>query len=278
MVSVYSSTSGVGSTSQINRNDRTQNQHSNQLASGKKISKASDDAAGLAISAILGSDVAALKQSSSNLVQGTALLQIADGALDQAGNILQRMKSLSTQANSGALDTSSQSAINQEYQSLLGELNNLGSTTEFNGQRLLDGTFNANFQSGADGTNTLSADLTSIDLSSAGLGLTGAVGASATALSTQASAAATSAELDNAIANVANARSQVGATLSTFSTRGSVLETDTENLIADQSAIQDVDIGEASKNFKSSNLLSDASIAAEAQTNRLRSSVLQLVR
>ncbi|HOO51441.1 MAG TPA: flagellin, partial [Alphaproteobacteria bacterium] len=134
------------------------------------------------------------------------------------------------------------------------------------------------FQSGADGTNTLSADLTSIDLSSAGLGLTGAVGASATALSTQASAAATSAELDNAIANVANARSQVGATLSTFSTRGSVLETDTENLIADQSAIQDVDIGEASKNFKSSNLLSDASIAAEAQTNRLRSSVLQLVR
>ncbi|HOO52343.1 MAG TPA: flagellin, partial [Alphaproteobacteria bacterium] len=82
MVSVYSSTSGVGSTSQINRNDRTQNQHSNQLASGKKISKASDDAAGLAISAILGSDVAALKQSSSNLVQGTALLQIADGALD----------------------------------------------------------------------------------------------------------------------------------------------------------------------------------------------------
>ena len=158
MVSMFSATSGIGSPASINRNDRTQNQNSNQLASGKKINKASDDAASLAISAVLGGDVAALKQSSTNLVQGTALLQTADGALQQAGNILDRMKSLTTQANSGGLDPSAQTAINQEYQSLLGELNNLGSTTEFNGQRIVDGTFNGSFQSGSSGTDTLSAD------------------------------------------------------------------------------------------------------------------------
>lgn len=278
MVSMFSATSGIGSSNSINHTDKVQNKNSNALASGKKINKASDDAASLAISAVLGGDVAALKQSSTNLVQGTALLQTADGALQQAGNILDRMKSLTTQANSGGLDPAAHNAINQEYQSLLGELNNLGSTTEFNGQRIIDGTFNASFQSGSSGTDTLSADLSGVDLSSSGLGLTGAAGASPTALSTQASAAATSSEVDNAIANLASFKSQVGAAQASFQTQREVLDTGTENVIAAQSAIQDVDIGEASKNFGNSNLLNEASIASEAQANKLRSSVLQLVR
>jgi len=115
-------------------------------------------------------------------------------------------------------------------------------------------------------------------LSSAGLGLTGAAGSSPTALSTQASAAATSSEVDNAIANLASFKSQVGAAQASFQTQREVLDTSTENVIAAQSAIQDVDIGEASKNFGNSNLLNEASIASEAQANKLRSSVLQLVR
>ncbi|HNQ92616.1 MAG TPA: flagellin [Alphaproteobacteria bacterium] len=275
--SVTSSTSGVSNTNQINRNDRTQNQVSQRLASGKRINRASDGAASLAISSVLASDVASLRQSSSNLLQGTALLQTADGALEQAGNILNRMKDLATQANSGSLDANSRNAINEEYQNLSGELNNLTNNTTFNGQKLVDGSFNQNFQSGTDGTNTLSADLTSVDLSLGGLGLTALGGTDPNALTTQAGAVATSNELDTAINNLASYRSQVGSIQSQFTTRGDVLETDTENAIAAQSALQDADIGQESSNFASSNLLSDVSLAAAAQGNRMSKAMLKLV-
>ena len=107
-----------------------------------KINKASDDAASLAIATILSSDVSSLKQSATNLVQGTALLQTADGALNRR-EILGRMEILyKRRPNSRiSLDPSAQTAINQEYQSLLGELNNLGTTTNFNGQNLVNGSF-----------------------------------------------------------------------------------------------------------------------------------------
>lgn len=278
MVSVYSSTTGISSSNQIGRNERTQTQTGNQLSSGKRINKASDDAASLAISAILSSDVSALKQSATNLVQGTSLLQTADGALEQAGQILDRMKSLATQANSGSLDPNSQNAINQEYQSLLGELNNLGATAQFNGQNILDGSFNQTFQSGTDGTDTINADLSTLDLSAAGLGLTGALGANPNALLTQASAQNTSNELDTAINNLASFRSTVGAIQSEFLKRGEVLENSINSALEANSALSDVDIGEASKNFANSRALTDLSIAAAAQGNRLSSSILQLVR
>lgn len=278
MVSVYSSTSGISSTHTVNRNDKAQNAAGTQLASGKKINKASDDAASLAIAAVMGADVSALKQSATNLVQGTSLLQTADGALEQAGSILDRMKSLATQANSGSLDPNSQAAINQEYQSLLGELNNLGATVKFNGQNLVDGSFNQNFQAGTDASSTVATDLTSVDLTASGLGLTAGTGASATALSSPAAAQATASELDTAINNLASNRATVGALQSQFSTRGDVLQTEIENTLAAQSAIADADIGEASKNMAGSKLLTDLSIAAAAQGNRLSSSVLQLVR
>ncbi|HRK97078.1 MAG TPA: flagellin [Alphaproteobacteria bacterium] len=278
MVSVYNSTAGISSTNLINRNDRAQHNAGSALASGKKINKASDDAASLAIATILSSDVSSLKQSATNLVQGTALLQTADGALEQAGNILGRMKSLATQANSGSLDPSAQTAINQEYQSLLGELNNLGTTTNFNGQNLVNGSFNQNFQSGSSATDTLNVDLSSVDLSSAGLGLTAGFGANPNALSTQGSAASTSNELDTAINNLSSFRSQVGSLQLGFSTRGDVVDTEIENTIAAQSALQDADIGKAQTDFTNSKLLTDLSIASAAQGKRMSSSLLQLVR
>ncbi len=277
MVSVYDTTS-TSSTSYINRNDRAQTQANTSIASGKKINKASDDAASLAISTILSSDVSTLKQSATNLVQGTSLLQTADGALNQAGNILDRMKSLASQASSAGLDSASQNAINNEYQNLYSELNNLSSTTSFNGKNLVDGTYNQTFQSGTNGTDTLQVDLTSIDLSGAGLGFTAANGGNANALLTPASAQATTAEIDNAISNLANYRSQVGALQSSITSQSDVVDTTIENTQAANSAISDVDIGQASTDFKNSNLLSQLSIASAAQGHKIQTSLLQLVR
>jgi flagellin len=270
MVSVNSA-SGQIYANTINRNDQAAKKSLNQIGSGKAINKASDNAAGLAIATQLMTDVSSLRQSSTNLIQGTSILQTADGALEQSSNILNRMKELATQSNSGSLDANARNAINQEYQSLSQELNDLSSSTTFNGQSLVNGTYNNSFQAGVNGTDTINADLTSVNISSAGLGLT-------SNLTTQAGAMAASGELDAAINAVSSARSRIGAELSTFSTRGNVLETQTENTIAAQSAIMDADIGASMTEFIKSKNLSEVSIAAAAQGNQMKSSMLKLVR
>ncbi|MFA7277139.1 MAG: flagellin [Pseudobdellovibrionaceae bacterium] len=278
MVSVYSATNGYATTTSLNKNSQTQSKALGQTASGKGITKASDNAAGLAVALQLSSDVSTLRQSSTNLLQGTSVLQTADGALEQTGNILNRMKELATQANSGGVDDAGRTAINEEYQSLAQELGNLATQTSFNGQPLLNGSYNQDFQVGTTGTDVLSADLSSVDISLSGLGLTAGAGASAGALLTQSSAAATSSELDTAIANISSYRADVGATLSEFSTQSDVVDETITATIEAQSAITDADIGKASSDLAGSKLLTELSVAAAAQGNKMSASFLKLVR
>lgn len=278
MVSVSSATTNGVYTSQLNRTERDATKSLNQVSSGKAINKASDNAAGLAIATQLSSDVTSLRQSGTNLLQGSSVLQTADGALEQTGNILNRMKELSTQAQSGSLDSNSRSAVNDEYQNLKSELDKISDNTSFNGQKLVDGSYHNNFQAGASGSNVINADLTAIDSSGAGLGLTAGGGGSATALATPASAQATSAELDTAIDRVSSYRAEIGSLQSSLSTRSDVVDSETENTISAQSAIMDADIGKAMSEFKNSNLMNEAALAAAAQGNKMASSILKLVR
>jgi flagellin len=278
MVSVSSSTTSGVYSNQINRNEKNAVKSLNQIGSGKSINKASDNAAGLAIATQLSSDVTTLRQSSSNLLQGSSVLQTADGALEQSGNILNRMKELSTQASSGSLDSNSRSAINDEYQNLKGELDKISSNTSFNGQKLVDGTYNNNFQAGTSATDTISANLSGVDSSATGLGLTAGAGASATALSTPASAQAASNELDSAISKLSSYRSEVGAIQSSFSTRSDVVDSEIENTLSAESAIMDADIGKSMSEFTNSKLMSEVSLASAAQGNKMSTSMLRLVR
>ena len=278
MVSVSSATTNGVYTSQLNRTERDATKSLNQVSSGKAINKASDNAAGLAIATQLSSDVTSLRQSGTNLLQGSSVLQTADGALEQTGNILNRMKELSTQAQSGSLDSNSRSAVNDEYQNLKSELDKISDNTSFNGQKLVDGSYNNNFQAGASGSNVINADLTAIDSSGAGLGLTAGGAGSATALATPASAQATSAELDTAIDRVSSYRAEIGSLQSSLSTRSDVVDSETENTISAQSAIMDADIGKAMSEFKNSNLMNETALAAAAQGNKMASSILKLVR
>lgn len=278
MVSIASYTSGSATTSHINKNSKAQESSLGRIASGKQINKASDNASGLAIATQLLSDVSTLKQASTNLVQSNAVLQTADGALEQAGNILGRMKELATQANSGSLDANSRGAINQEYQSLATELNGLSSSTSFNGTKLVDGSYNQDFQTGKAATDTLNVDLSSVDVSVSGLGLTPANGANANALSTPASAQATSTELDTAIDNISSARAQVGSLLSRGALKSDVVDTEINSTIEAESSISDADIGRESTALSNSKLLMESSLAMASQANRMKSSLLKLVR
>jgi flagellin len=111
-----------------------------QLSSGSKINSGADDAAGLSLVNGLAANSAALMQSSTNATEGVGLLQVADGALSQVTNLLTRAITLATEASNGTLDTSQESAANQEYQSILSEVNNIGSTTTYNQNQVFTGS------------------------------------------------------------------------------------------------------------------------------------------
>lgn len=278
MVSVSSSTVGGVYASQVNRSERDATKSLLQVSSGKAINKASDNAAGLAIASQLLSDVSTLKQVSTNLVQASSVLQTADGSLEQTGNILNRMKELSTQASSGSLDANSQKAVNDEYQNLKTELDKTSNSTSFNGQQLVNGTYNNDFQTGTSATDVLNVNLTGIDSSSTGLGFTAGGAGSATALSTPTEAKAASADLDNAIRKVSSYRAEVGALQSNVSTRSEVVDSNIESDLSAQSAIMDADIGKSMSEFTNSKLLNEVALASAAQGNKMNASMLKLVR
>jgi len=124
----------------LNLNSEAQSSSLSKLASGSRITKASDDAAGLAIGTRIQSDVTVLSQAATNASQATAILQTADGGLARISDILQRMKSLATQSDSGSVTNDERTYIDAEYQELLEEIDGIASSTRYNGVSLLDGT------------------------------------------------------------------------------------------------------------------------------------------
>jgi flagellin len=159
----------------LNSNSRAQEVFLTQLSSGSRINKSSDDAAGLAVSGQLKADITTLTQSARNTQQGEALLQTADGALARQGDILQRMKSLATQYNSGTVDDESRGFINAEYQELIKQLNLITSSTEFNGKNLIDGTYDEDFVVGIQASDRINVNLFNVNITSTELDLSAAL-------------------------------------------------------------------------------------------------------
>ena len=262
----------------LNKNSRNMDSSLAKLSSGSRIVRASDDAAGLAVASRLQANVTTLRTASTNGVQARSLLQTADGALARIGDILQRMKALATQSNSGAVDATARGFINTEYQGLVAEITATVTATTFNGTALIDGTYNQNFQVGIAATSTIVTNLTTVNANVVNLGLTAANGSNANAVGTVALAVASSGELDTAINNISTHRANIGALISRFEYRGDVVDTQTDNLDAARSAIMDVDLAAEQTSLTSFRVLTESSIAALAQANQMKSSLLSLVR
>jgi flagellin len=259
----------------LNKNSREQDKSLARLSSGSRIVRASDDAAGLAISSSLRADTATLKQASNNAVQARSVLQTADGALARIGDILQRMKSLTAQAVSGSVDNTSRGYIDQEYDALKAEVLAIGANTTFNGTNLLNGSYtgaNATFQVGISVTDTIIADLSTINISA------GSLTSLAANTDTAANATAASTAVDANIDALSAMRATVGALLSRFEFRGDVIDSSIENLQSATSAITDVDIAAEQTNLTNRQVLTEAAIAALSQANEMKSSLLSLLR
>lgn len=137
----------------LNSNAASQSDALSKLASGSNITKASDDAAGLAISTKLGSDITTLNQAATNASQSVSVLQAADGGASNISDILQRMKSLATESASGTVTDSDRTYINAEFQQLTKQVDTIATGTRYNGQSLLDGT--SAFSSSTGGTSVM---------------------------------------------------------------------------------------------------------------------------
>ncbi|CAE7724053.1 hag [Symbiodinium microadriaticum] len=247
-----------------------------KLASGSRIVKASDDAAGLAIGTRLKADVTSLTQAGINASQGASVVQVADGGLGRIGDVLQRMKALAAQSLSGVPTDTERGFIDAEYQELKSEVTDIANTTRFNGQSLLGGAAaTADYFVGTDVSDTITVDFQDLAASattftSTGLGVVGNV-ASATGASASMSA------IDRAIDLVSEARATAGALISRFEFRGQQIATSLENIDAAKSAIMDVDLAAEQSKLVSNQVLVQAAVSAVSQANQIPQSLLRVL-
>lgn len=261
----------------LNVNSSAESAITSKLASGSRITKASDDASGLAIGTRIQSDVTVLSQASTNASQATSILQTADGGLARIGDILQRMKSLAAQSNSGAVTDTQRQYIQAEFGQLMKEVDGIASSTRYNGDSLLDGTSTGNDWNGAGvdfmvGTST--TDTINVVIAK---GDTVSLGIDATDVTTQANAQSAISLLDTAISTVSQGRAEVGAAMSRFDFRSQNIATSVENLSAAQSAVMDADVASEKSKLASADVKAQAAIAALTQANQMPQNLLSLL-
>jgi flagellin len=266
----------------LNNNTSAASSSVSKLASGSRIVKASDDAAGLAIGTRLKADVTVLTQSGINAAQGASVVQVADGGLSRIGDVLQRMKALAAQSLSGVPTDTERGFIDAEYQALLAEIDDMATTTRFNGASLLDGSTaaaaTANYFVGTDVNDTITVDFTDLsgiaNYTATALGLT-ATGAAGVATVTAAEGAM--AAIDDAIDDVSEARANAGALISRFEFRGQQIATSLENIDAAKSTIMDVDLAAEQSKLVSNQVLVQAAVSAVSQANQIPQSLLRVL-
>jgi len=254
-----------------------------KLSSGYRINRAADDAAGLAISEGLRSQIGGLKVAVRNAQDGISVVQTAEGALNESQAILQRMRDLAVQAaNGGSQDATAQAAADTEFQQLNQELDRIANTTNFNGNKLLDGNFSGAFQvdSGTAAGSVITVDLTGAGALS-GLTITGldstGLGTSTASLTSTGNATSAIGTLDSALKDVSTVRAKLGAFQNRFEHTINNLNVAVENLSASESRIRDTDMASEMVEFTKNQILSQAGTAMLAQANQAPQSVLKLL-
>ena len=254
-----------------------------RISSGIRINKASDDAAGLAISEGLRSDIRALRQAVRNANDGVSLINVTEGALNEQAGILIRLRELASQAATGTVSSTERATIQLEFSALRNEVDRIAATTEFNGQKLVDGSLASSvastsqifiqigINSSSDSRINLNAQvdleaMTSTGLAIHELSVTSAQGA-LSALS----------QMDTSISQITAGRGKIGAVQNRLAKSISNLSVGIENLTAADSQIRDADLAHEVAMLTRNQILVQASTAMVGQANLIPQSVLQLL-
>ena len=255
-----------------------------QLSTGKRINSAADDAAGLAISTRLTSQINGLNQAVRNANDGISMLKTSEGATDTVTNMLQRMRELAIQGANGTNSSADIQSMNTEYQQLYSEMKRIANTTAWNNMNVLDGTFSGGVSfmvSEVAGPNSkISAAIASFDPTA---GATNALVDGFAAMSgSSISAGSTATDLLNkisvAISGVNKVRSTLGATINRLQFTVDNLTNVSTNLSASRSQIEDVDYSQATADLAKRQVIQQAATAMLAQANQQPQSGLSLLK
>ena len=312
MISINTNYGGLFASKAASQAQRGLDTAMERLSSGMRINYAKDDAAGQAIATRLTAEVQGLDLASRNASDAQALIDTAEGALQESHNLLLRMRELAVQSANGTMSSDDLAATDAEYQQMIAELDRVSDTTAWAGTKLLDGTNSTlTFQVGADGTSDhrISMSLSNMDSASLGLGAhnrgpdnvadtaldadTNAIpvdddgnevfqgddaNLAASDLQSQSNAQDALARIDAAIKMVSTTRATFGAASNRLSSTITNLDQITVNLDASKGRIQDADFAAETSNLAKSQILQQAATAMLAQANASKQTVLALVR
>lgn len=246
-----------------------------KLSSGERITRAADDAAGLAISEKLKGQIRGLRQAKRNSDDGISLIQTAEGGLNEISNIIIRLRELAVQAASDTVGDTERSFSNLEFQSLKEELQRISKSADFNGRKLLDGTGGmVEIQVGIhnDPTNDrIRYNASDADATLETLGLAGET------IENKVGAQTTLTRLDDALVRINGVRANLGALQNRLQSASNNIAVSEENLSAANSRIRDVDVASETAELAKNNILAQAGVSVLSQANQSTSAALKLI-
>lgn len=245
-----------------------------KVSSGLRINKAADDSAGLGVAENLEAESSSAKVAMRNTNDGISVVQTAEGATNEVGNIVKRMRELAVQSSSDALATTERAYVNDEYVQLEAEIDRLAEVTEFNGTLLTNGGNTAlNIQVGVNNTANDRIEITLGDLSADTLGVDSAT----IGMSSVDSARAAITVLDTALDTINGYRSDYGATQNRLGSALSSMEVYRENLVSAEAQIRDVDFASETANMAKNQIMQQAGLSVLAQAKMQTQGVLGLL-
>jgi len=272
---VRSNPQSVFAQTRLNRNTNALGRTFEALSTGSRINRAADDAAGLAISTQLEHRIKGQSAAKQNALEGISMIQTAEGGVEQARSMLDRMRELSVRASNETLSDSDRSNADLEFQQLKEEITRIGATTSYNGNVLLDATVQLTFQVGFNDTaeDRITATMTGNFITSgvnSFLSLTGDVGSIGAAGSMLD-------KIDDALSRLNGYRSKLGAVQNRLERSISNLEADIENATASNSRIRDVDFAEETSKMTRLQILVQSGTAVLSQANSSPQAALSLL-
>ncbi|MBF0456241.1 MAG: flagellin FliC [Magnetococcales bacterium] len=279
MLAINTNVASLNATRHLMKSTNNLSRTFERLSSGLRINSARDDAAGLSISTRMTSQIRGLNMAVRNTNDAISLVQVAEGALGETTNALQRIRELAIQANNATMTDGDRNDLQKEVTQLMAEIERISTTTEFNNLNVLNGSFvSENFQVGADVGQTIQVTIKDARTSALGLSLAGvggvSIGSGAAAVGSIDGALN---RVDAALSSISDVRSQLGAYQNRFESIVANLSNISENTSAARSRILDADIAAETANLTKNAIMQQAGTAILAQANQQPQIALQLL-
>lgn len=272
---INTNVSSMQAQTSLNKVSKESQESFSKLSSGSRITKSADDAAGLAISEKMKSEIRSSQQANRNANDAISMVQVAEGGLNETSNILTRMRELAIQSASDTVGDAERGMSNLEYQQLKSEMGRISQVTEFNGKKLLNGQGDTyEFQVGTKGDafeNRIGFEASQLDASTESLGV------SSVDISTKEGSQDSLANIDSAIEKVSGQRAVLGSLQNRLTSTSNNLQTYTENMSAANSRIRDVDYAEETAKQARNQIITAAGTSVLAQANVSGQNALKLI-